>query len=309
MKDYPQEDATTREPGASQAETGTARTAPTALLVGLVVNIARGVAVGIANIIPGVSGGTIAVVLRMYERLITAIRDVMAFRPGWPRSLLFLAQIALGAGVGLVALARVIEYLLESHAVPTQLFFMGLILGSVPALLRQSRGLRVSSGQLVAGALAFAGVVALSLAGGGEASTVYAEQNAGTAGLLMASGVAGAAAMVVPGISGSFLLLLIGTYATIIHGINELDLFILGSTALGVLVGLGIITRLIAQLFERVPGPTYAAILGLVAGSLVRLWPGLPTGIGWVWAIAAFVVGGALATALGAQRPSATAAQ
>jgi putative membrane protein len=269
--------------------------------VTIVVNLVRGVAVGVANIIPGVSGGTIAVILRMYERLITAIRDLMSLRPGWPRSALFLGQIALGAAVGLVALARVIEYLLETHTVPTHLFFMGLILGSVPALLQQSRGLRAEIGQLLAAGSALALVVLLSVLGDAGPTAVYTERSLGTAGLLVASGIAGAAAMVVPGISGSFLLLLIGTYATIIHGINELDLFILGATALGAVLGLAAITRVIAWLFERAPGTTYAAILGLVAGSLLRLWPGVPAGAEWFWAVAAFIVGAGIAAVLGAQ--------
>jgi putative membrane protein len=151
----------------------------------------------------------------------------------------------------------------------------------------------------VAFVVALAGVLALSLLSGGEAAQVYTARTVGTAALFLASGVAGAAAMVVPGISGSFLLLLIGTYASIISAINSLDWFVLGATAVGVLVGLGLITQVIAWLFQRAPGVTYAAILGLVAGSLVRLWPGLPAGVEWVWGVAALLVGAALAFALG----------
>ena len=262
-------------------------------------NLGRGVVIGVANIIPGVSGGTLAVILRIYERLVTSIRDVLSLRGGWTKHIPFLLQIAVGAAVGLVGLARVIEFLLETHTASTQLFFMGLILGSVPALLRQSRGLRLSAGQILTFALALAAVIALSLATEGAAGRVYTERSVGTAALFLASGIAGAAAMVVPGISGSFLLLLIGTYASIISAINSLDFFILGATAVGVLVGLGLITRVIAWLFQHAPGLTYAAILGLVAGSLVRLWPGLPAGLGWLWGLAAFVLGAALALALG----------
>lgn len=281
------------------SDTNTSTSEPWRIPAGILANVLRGAAIGIANIIPGVSGGTIAVILRIYERLITAIRDFLSFGEGWVRRALFLLQIVVGAGIGLLALARVIEYLLETHGGPTQLFFIGLILGSVPALLRQSKALRLSAGQIASFLIALAVVAGISLLGSAETGTVYAERGISTALLLLGSGVAGAAAMVVPGISGSFLLLLIGSYGTIIHGINSLDPFILGSTAVGVLMGLGIITRVIAWLFERVPGPTYAAILGLVAGSLVRLWPRGMVGPEWLWGVAALAAGGAIALALG----------
>ncbi|MFP4484351.1 MAG: DUF368 domain-containing protein [Spirochaetaceae bacterium] len=268
-------------------------------VVAILANLGRGVTIGVANVIPGVSGGTLAVVLRIYEKLITSVRDVLSFRKGWPRRIPFLAQIALGVGVGIVGLARVIEYLLATHAGPTQLFFIGLILGSVPALLRQSGSMRVSVGHILAFVIALSAVIGISLLTGAETTRIFSERSVGTAGLLVASGIAGAAAMVVPGISGSFLLLLIGTYATIIHGINQVDPFILGATAVGVLVGLALITRLIAWLFRRAPGPTYAAILGLVAGSLVRLWPGVLTGLEWLWGAVAVMVGAASALLLG----------
>ncbi len=274
----------------------------------ILANLGRGVAVGVANIIPGVSGGTLAVVLRIYEKLITSLRDVLSLREGWIRRVPFLAQIVVGAGIGIVGLARVIEYLLATHGGPTQLFFIGLILGSVPALLRQSRGMRFSAGQSVAFIAALAAVIGISLLTGAEAGRVFTARTVGTAGLLVASGIAGAAAMVVPGISGSFLLLLIGTYGTIIHGINELDIFILGATGVGILLGLALITRLIAWLFQRAPGPTYAAILGLVAGSIVRLWPGLLSGLEWFWGAIAVILGAVLALLLGGRNRDATAA-
>ena len=291
--------------GAGRGEAASGRGA-WSIAVMILANLGRGVAVGVANIIPGVSGGTLAVVLRIYEKLITSLRDVLSLRKGWIRHVPFLAQIVVGAGIGIVGLARVIEYLLATHAGPTQLFFIGLILGSVPALLQQSRGVRFSAGQIVAFLVALAAVIGISLLTGAEAGRVVTARTVGTAGLLVASGIAGAAAMVVPGISGSFLLLLIGTYGTIIHGINELDIFILGATGVGILLGLALITRLIAWLFQRAPGPTYAAILGLVAGSLVRLWPGLLSGMEWLWGATAVILGAVLALVLGGRNREAT---
>jgi putative membrane protein len=260
----------------------------------ILANLLRGAALGVANIIPGVSGGTIAVVLRVYDRLIDAIAGVTGFEPGMWRRVWFLAQIAVGAVVGIFALARVIEVFLERAPVPTTYFFIGLIAGSLPVIVAECRRRPIRPLHAVAALLGFVAVLLLGGFGAPEATQALTELTVANGIVLGLSGIAGAAAMVIPGISGSFLLLVIGTYATVIAAINNLDAMLLAPVALGVLIGLVLVTRLIRFVLNRYPQPTYMAILGLVAGSAVKLFPGLPE----LWAASALALIGGFLLAL-----------
>jgi len=263
-------------------------------------NIVRGIAMGIANIIPGVSGGTIAVVLGIYDRLIEAVSGVFSRGTGFRRHFLFLLQIAIGTGIGIVLFARIIEYLLTNHAVPTSFFFIGLILGSVPAVVGMTRGKPLSGWHVIPFVAALSLIVALSL--GPEPASgpgILATLSAKTALLLFLSGVAGAAAMVVPGISGSFILLVIGTYQSILHAVNQRNLAVIAIVGAGAVVGIIVVTRIIKFFLSRYPAHTYLAILGLVIGSVVKLWPGIPGGVTLLMSVVAFAAGGVLALFLG----------
>lgn len=269
----------------------------------IIANVLKGAALGVANVIPGVSGGTIAVVLRMYDRLIDAIAGVTSLEEGLWKRVWFLAQIAIGAGIGILALARVIERLLERAPVPTTYFFIGLILGSVPVIVAECRRREIRVHHTIPVAVGFAAVVLLGGFGAPKAATAMTELTLSSGVLLVGSGIAGAAAMVIPGISGSFLLLVIGTYATVIAAINDLDLALLAPVAVGVLVGLVVVTRLIRFLLARFPQVTYMAILGLIVGSAVKLYPGLPSM--WLVSLLAFAGGIGLSLLLGG-RPERT---
>ncbi len=270
------------------------------VVVTVLLNVLRGFVIGIANVIPGVSGGTLAVVLGIYERLITSIDRLFRLRTGWFVSGVFVFQVLLGAGIGIVALAHFMEGLLERYPYGMAFLFIGLILGSIPSLLGQLEVPRVSTGGVVAFVLAFA-VVVLTSAGAEGLGLQYLPGGFRTLGLFFLSGVAGAAAMVIPGISGSFVLVLLGTYTAVLYAVNTRDLLFLGVIALGAILGIVVVTRLIAYLLRRFHRTTYSAIIGLVVGSVVALWPGVPEGESVFLSLALFVAGAGLALLFGSR--------
>jgi len=234
----------------------------------------KGLAMGAANVIPGVSGGTIALITGIYERLINALKsgDLAAlgmilrgkFRDFWLHvDGHFLLWVMAGVFVSIVTLARIFDYLLIHHEVATMAFFFGLILLSIFYV-----GQRVSrwTPQAVA-ALLIGIIVAVTIA-----LIAPANENNGTFYLFLC-GVVAISSMILPGLSGSFVLIVMGNYALVLASINTLDLAVLIPLALGCVVGLMIFSRFLAWVFSRYHDLTIALMTGFVIGSLVTIWP------------------------------------
>ncbi|WP_347136754.1 DUF368 domain-containing protein [Parahaliea mediterranea] len=234
----------------------------------------RGLLMGAADIVPGVSGGTMAFITGIYDRLLGSIRsfDLAALRlllAGRVRELwrhvdgAFLLALLAGIATSILSLARLISWVLEHHPVPLWAFFFGLILASALVLLQQvgrwTPG-RVACLALGAGA---ALLVALSPAMG---------LGGGLAGVFLAGFVA-ICAMILPGISGSFILVLLGMYATVLAAIKSLDLLFIAVFALGAACGLMVFSRLLYWLLHRFHAATMALLTGFLFGSLAVVWP------------------------------------
>jgi len=280
-----------------------------------------GALVGIANIIPGVSGGTFALVLGIYERLLKAIGAFglgsVKVLGGWlikpgdsvrrkelieefkRMDLAWLALLALGAGIAILASSRLISVMLEEHLAPTLAFFIGLIVPSivVPYRLLSRKGWR----EALACVLGTGGIVALTFLDSGGTTGL------GLAGLGLAGAVA-ISAMILPGVSGSFILMMLGEYKHVLDAINSMDFVRLGIFGLGCIVGLLAFVRLLNYLLKRFHSVTMAFLTGLIFGSLWVLWPfkalapgaKIATGVNiWpgsfdatlAWSAAAFVLG------------------
>lgn len=264
-------------------------------------NVYRGVLMGICDLIPGVSGGTVAIMLGIYDRLLEAISGV--FSRDWRRHLGFLVPLAAGIVIALLAFSRGIAYLLEHHVVPTQFLFLGLVVGVLPLLLRQVRD---ASGLGAANVfLMIAVTVAVATFGlirpAGDAVVIVPQ---GLAWLrLFGAGWLGSLAMLLPGISGSFVLLLLGVYPTAIAALADLNIPVILVIGAGVGVGFVVSSKAIRWLLVRYPGVMYAAASGLVAGSVTAIYPGLPAGLGeWVASAATFCLGVLAAVVLGPRR-------
>ena len=255
-----------------------------------------GMVIGIANAIPGVSGGTMAVVLNVYDRLIALVslnlKKVL-------RDLPFALLLVAGAGTGIVLFAKLISGLFDSYPVPTTWFFMGLIVGSIPFVARRTRG---TGSEPVKAVLATIAVVVMIITvffrpdeGAGQAITAL---DPAVFLFLFLASVAAAAAMIVPGLSGSFVFLMLGAYRTVIRAVSDMNLPILLPVALGAGAGLLAGAALIRFFLARRLDMVYAVILGLVVGSLVPVFPGLPPTVPQGIVSAAVFAGGAVLSRL-----------
>lgn len=251
-----------------------------------VVNLVRGLLMGVAEVIPGVSGGTVALIVGIYRTLINAIADaVLAVRqlvglaPGGPsagrfastlRSLPWavLVPLAIGMGAALILGARFIEPLLETHPVQMRALFFGLVLAGiyVPAHMVVRAGGRWRPLDYVIAAIVAA--ILFVLVGLPPVSITDPSPFV----VFLAAAVA-ICALVLPGVSGSFLLYTVGMYETTINAVNERNLGYLAVFALGAIVGLAVFVTLLKWLLAHRTRITLVIITGLMVGSLRALWP------------------------------------
>ena len=249
-----------------------------------VMDIVKGILIGIANIIPGVSGGTMAVSLGIYDKLIASVSNLLK---DWKNSLKVLLPLAIGLGIGIVGFTYAIEYLLSHHTFVTCMAFVGLILGGLPVLVTSlKKELRSSSSSVgIRGVLAFlilfSIAVFLPMLNSEEEVLRTFSVTPMTLILLFLVGVIASATMVIPGVSGSLVMMILGYYYGIINTIksflDSLKAFdvpglihgfaLLVPFGIGVLLGIFLIAKLITFLFEKFGIQTYCAILGLIIAS------------------------------------------
>ncbi len=248
-------------------------------------NIINGMVIGVANIIPGVSGGTMAVSLGIYDKLIGAVNGL---RSQWKKSLAFLIPILIGAGLSVVLFSRLMEYLLEKQALPTGLTFIGLIFGGLPMLfgmLKKERkkegGKYFTIGNVLCFLVFFGIAIALPLLKPHDSENAVIAFGAGNSVILFFLGVIAAGTMVIPGVSGSMILMILGYYYGILNAINGfLDALkamdigtmtsyvsLLAPFGIGVLLGIVGIAKLIEYLLKHFAVSTYCGVLGLIAAS------------------------------------------
>lgn len=238
-------------------------------------NIYRGILMGTSDVIPGVSGGTIAVLLGIYDRLIAAINGM--FSKDWKKHLSFLIPLGIGIGIAILLLSRLIEWLFEHYSGPTQFFFLGLIIGVLPFLFHKAGAKRNFKAEHVILLLIGAAIVAsMVFIQSGETEPMN-NLMIGSYVLLFFSGFIASSAMILPGISGSFILLIIGTYTTVINAVSELKLDVIAVVGIGIILGLLVMSKIIHFFMEKYTIGTYAVVIGLVIGSIVVIFPGWPT--------------------------------
>jgi putative membrane protein len=238
----------------------------------------RGALIGAADVVPGVSGGTMALVLGIYDRLLTALGNLTR-APLWravrQRAWLlawrstdgsFLLGLVVGIAVSVIALAGVIEGALETARPQVYALFLGMIVAST-AVVASEVGRWRASGVVAAVAAAFAATAIVGLTPVATPDAVW---------FLVLAGAIGICALVLPGVSGAFLLVLMGKYETVLGAIARADLATLLPFALGAGVGLLGFARLLSGWLRRFPDATHAALAGFLVGSLRRVWPWQP---------------------------------
>lgn len=240
----------------------------------------RGMAMGVAEVIPGVSGGTIALITGIYERLLQSIRAFgpvayRAYRSEGVRGLwtaingAFLMALGLGMAVGLVVGVFGVTHILENYPPVLWAFFFGLIVASVIYLGRKVSWNGVTAAALLVGAVIAYGVTVLTPSHGSESLLI-----------VFGSGILAISAMLLPGISGSFVLLLLGMYTFVIGSFKGLletgswdHIKVIIAFALGCLVGVVSFSRLLTWLLHKYTQPTLALLTGFLIGSLNKIWP------------------------------------
>ncbi|HAR3998907.1 TPA: DUF368 domain-containing protein [Staphylococcus aureus] len=270
------------------------------------INILKGFAMGTSDLVPGVSGGTIALLLGIYNQFIASISGIFS-RRFWP-SFTFLIPIIIGMLLAMGSLSNLFNYLLSQHHIPTMFFFGVLIIGIVPYLLKISNyktSFTTKHYMMVIAGIAILIVITLMNNGDKHAGETLTLSTSLIIKYFIA-GMCASSAMLLPGISGSFMLLVFGVYGTVMLAISEVvklnfaGLPILLAVGFGVLAGFIISSKIIQYFLTHHKLMTFALIIGFVVGSLFAVFPGLPTNIVmWFVSLVVFIIGFIVSLTLG----------
>ena len=247
----------------------------------LIHQILRGIIIGVANIIPGVSGGTMMVSMGIYDTLIHCITNIFK---SFKKSVLTLLPYGIGIIIGIVGLASILEFLFKNYSLPTSTAFTGLILGGLPPIYKKIDKKKINAGTIGIFIFFFVGIVALSFVG--ETSNPETlPLTVGNMVIMLFMGCIAAATMIVPGVSGSMVLMLMGYYTPTLSAVSSLKdalfafdfagmlnpLAILLPFVVGVAIGVFFVAKAIEWLLHRYPTHTYCAVLGLVLSSPIAI--------------------------------------
>lgn len=258
--------------------------------------ILKGFLIGSSMSVPGVSGGTMAIILGIYDKMIQA---VSGFFKNIKDNMIFLLKICVGGVLGIACLAKVIGWLLEKAPVPVSFFFIGAVVGGIPVIMKtvvsaekKNKGGVISSAGFVKIAISFligfAAVIAISFLPKGLME-VRMDLSLNALIFWAITGVVVALALVLPGISTSHMLVVLGLYDATLKAIDDLDFLFIGCLGVSVIVGVFATTKPLEWLMNKYTVATYSGILGFVIGSISAIFkeiiiPGLPKNpeVSWI---------------------------
>ena len=249
-------------------------------LRGSLLTFCKGMVVGGTMLVPGVSGGSMAMILGVYDRLVSSVSSFFKHKR---ESFLFLVTFALGGGVGALLFANPLLSLIGLWRRPMLYFFLGAVIGSIPMICREAKIKRFDWRQPLYVVIGILIVSAIGLLPSDMAAN--SEMQAGVVSFLwlLAAGFIAAVALVLPGISVSYMLLMMGLYDETMRAITELYFPFLIPLGLGLVLGIILTTRILETAMTRHPQGTYLIILGFMLGSVPELFPGLPSGLDWLF--------------------------
>lgn len=247
-------------------------------------NVFLGLVLGVAAITPGLSGGAVAAAMGLYEPIIRALSKILS---NFKKSFSFLLPYVIGGAIGTLAFSSSIGWLMRQSPNQVKLLFLGLVAGSLPALIREANRkgfrLRYVLATILCLLIVYSGstfkLEPLSQQGG------YSPLHFVLFGLIYAVG------SIVPGISSSFIFIHLGVYDDLLHAISTLNLPALIPAGLGLLVGAALLIRVVATLFNRYHSMAYYAVLGFLLGSALLIMPALRAGWLLLWDLAIFLLG------------------
>lgn len=234
----------------------------------------KGIAMGAADVVPGVSGGTIAFISGIYEELITSINNINlqaikilrteGIKKAWHHvNGNFMAALFLGIGISIISLAKLMHWLLNEYPIMVWSFFFGLVVASIFFVGKQ---IKTWDAKAIVG-FGLAAVLAYYI------TTLPAMNQHGGYLYMFLSGALAICAMILPGISGAFILVLLGSYGTILEALSTFDVKTVGIFILGVIVGILSFARILKFLFTHYENLTLAILTGFILGSLNKIWP------------------------------------
>lgn len=234
-------------------------------------NFLKGMAMSISQIIPGVSGGTIAIILGIYDKLLHAVNNIIKDFKNQYRILL---EVGIGAIVGIFLFSNVIKNLLEKYPIPIGYLFIGVILGGAPFMYKKATVKGLNKRNFL---FFFVGIGIVLLMSGDyiDTSAVITNLTIINSIWLFIGGIIVAIALILPGISGSFMLLVLGLYNTVIIAVTDFNILILIPILIGGVVGTLGSARVIENLLNRYPEQTYMLIFGFILGSVFSVFPGI----------------------------------
>ncbi|WOS95754.1 MULTISPECIES: DUF368 domain-containing protein [Nosocomiicoccus] len=260
-------------------------------------NVIRGFFMGITEMLPGISSGTLMLLLGIYDQTLVAINELFTKR--YKKSLMFLIPLFIGMGIAIVTMSSLINYMLNTHPIITHFFFLGLVIGVIPMMFKlgnykvEFKTVHYSIIVVVTALLFLMDYFVLE-----KSDVTSVEMSTTMLMWLFICGFLGASALILPGLSGSVILLMLGAYPILMYSISEFLSFNFTVTPVLVAVGLGIIagvlltSRVLHYLLRVYPYLMYALIIGLLAGSVFPIFNGLPSRpTEWVISLIAFVLG------------------
>lgn len=248
----------------------------------MIKSVLKGIVIGIANIVPGVSGGTMMVSMGIYDKLIHCITHLFS---EFKKSVKFLFPIAVGMLIAIVGSSFALKELFARIPIQTNLLFVGLILGGLPAIGKNVAGKKIKIGHIIAALAFFALVVGMAAMGETEGTSADLSFSIGNMLILFVVGVITSATMVIPGVSGSMVLMLMGFYEPVLLTITDFITALVHLDMNGILSGCGVlipfgigvvagifgIAKVVEIVFEKFPLYAYWAIIGLIVASPVAI--------------------------------------
>ncbi len=231
----------------------------------------KGIAMGIANAIPGVSGGTIAVITKIYDELLESITpNIKKLIKNMP----FLLPVGIGMIIGILLAAKVLAFLFETYNVPTQLFFMGIILGSMPMIYQEAtREKKLQPINIIPFLIGAGIMIGMFFIRTDNISSVDSSLTVGNAVLFVLAAFLAAVAMIIPGISGALVMKILGAYDAAIMALNDMNIPVILLFAVGAIVGIFVAAKVISMLLKKFRKETYCIIAGLIIGSVPSVFP------------------------------------
>ncbi len=239
----------------------------------------KGIVLGVAFVIPGVSGGTLAVLMGIYEELIEAASNFYKSIADFKKYIMYLLPIGLGVVFSVAVFAKLIKFGLDKAPIITILIFLGMIIGGIPALVRNVKGTKINLKDMTLMLVGLIIVISMLIFHKSNSNVVLTNMSITGYITLLLVGAIAAVTMVVPGISGSFTLMLIGYYEPILNLVNDItsfknlgpNLILIFTFMLGVFIGIIFISKIIEWCLKHYKRETYYAIIGFVLSSIISV--------------------------------------